>query len=78
MDSLYDLLAGRNFDEPPEVGAIKKFIRDNYKADADVAVREREIIVTVGSAPLAGRLRFDIQRLRESADTKKRVILRIK
>jgi hypothetical protein len=78
MDSLYDLLAGRNFDEPPEVGAIKQFIRENYKADAEVAVREKDIVVTVGSAPLAGRLRFDIQRLRDFAKTEKHVILRIK
>jgi hypothetical protein len=61
MDSLYDLLAGKNFDEPPEVQAIKKFVRDTYKADTQVTVRDRDIVVAVSSAAL----------------TKKRIILRI-
>lgn len=77
MESLYDLLAGRNFDEPAEVALIKKFIRDNYRAEAGVSVRERDIIVTVSSAPLAGKLRYDMQRLKEAAATKKHITLRI-
>jgi hypothetical protein len=77
VDSLYNLLANRNFDEPPEVASIKQFVRDNYKAQAGVAVKEREIIITVDSASLASRLRFDIQRLKEAAGTEKRLILRI-
>lgn len=77
MDSLYDLLAGKNFDEPPEIGKIKQFLRDNYQADAHITTREREIIIAVSSASLASRLRFDIQRLKEAASTEKRLIIRI-
>jgi hypothetical protein len=77
MDSIYDLLAGKNFDEPPEVAKIKQFVRDNYKADSQVTVRERDIVVSVASASLAGRLRFDMQRLIAALETKKRIIVRI-
>ena len=77
MDSLYDLLAGKQFDEPPEIAAIKDFIRQNYKAEATVQLRERDILVVVPSAGLASRLRFDMPKLKKIANTEQRIVLRI-
>lgn len=77
MDSLYELLAGKNFDEPPEIAAIKDYIRQNYNAEASVSLRERDILVVVPSAGLASRLRFDMPKLKKAAGTEKRVVLRI-
>jgi hypothetical protein len=77
MDSLYELLAGKNFDEPPEIAAIKDFIRQNYNAEATVQLRERDILVVVPSAGLASRLRFDMPKLKKVANTEKRIVLRI-
>lgn len=78
MDSLYDLLSGKNFDEPPEIAAIKDYIRQKYNAEATVSIRDKDILVVIGSSSLASRLRFDIQNLREAAKTDKRIVLRIK
>ena len=77
MDSLYDLLAGKNFDEPPEIAAIKDYIRQNYKAEATVSLRERDILVIVPGAGLASRLRFDMPKIKKAAKTEKRIVLRI-
>jgi hypothetical protein len=77
MDSLYNLLAGKNFEEPREIAAIKDFVRQNYKAEAQVQLRERDILVIVPSAGLASRLRFDMPKLKKAAETEKRIVLRI-
>lgn len=77
MDSLYDLLADRNFDEPPEVAAIKTYVREHYKAAVTVTVRDKDILVQVPGAPLASRLRFDLPKLRDAAKTDKRIVLRV-
>lgn len=57
MDSLFNLLANRMPDQPPEIVAIKKFVRDNFRENAGVQVRERDIVVTVRSSALAGMMR---------------------
>lgn len=77
MDSIYDLLAGKNFDEPSEISAIKDFVRAHYKTDVTVQLRDNDILVIVPSAGLASRLRFDMPKLKKEAKTEKRIILRI-
>jgi hypothetical protein len=77
MDDLASLLANKNFEEPPEIAAIKQYIRDTFDADAQVHVREKDIIVSVNSAALASRLRFATQPLKAAAATDKRIVLRI-
>jgi hypothetical protein len=77
MDSLYDLLSSKNFDEPPQIAAIKDYIRTKYNAEASVTMRENDILVVIKSSSLASRLRFDMPKLKESAKTDKRIVLRI-
>lgn len=78
MDSLYNLLSNKNYDEPPEVAAIKGYIRSMYNAPCSVSVRGSSIVVQVTSAALAGKLRFDMQNLQAAAETDKKIILRIR
>jgi len=77
-DSIADLLARKDFDEPSEIKAIKDFIRTTFDEDCEVLLRERDIVVTVASSSLANALRLKINGLRQAAKTKKRVILRIR
>lgn len=77
-NSLADLLANKNFDEPPEMLAIKKFAQDKFQADVEVLVRERDIVVTASSAALANTLRLKVTELRTAANTEKRIIFRIR
>lgn len=77
-NSLADLLADKNFDEPPEMAAIKLFVKEAFDEDVEVLVRERDIIVGVRNSSLANSLRLKINDLRAAAETDKRIIFRIR
>jgi hypothetical protein len=77
MDSLASLMSDKNFQEPPEIAAIKHYVDSTYQSKVDVQVRDTDIIVSVDSAALASRLRHDIPALKAVATTEKRIILRI-
>jgi hypothetical protein len=77
MDNLGDLLAQRSPQEPPEVAIIKTFVYDQYQVTPTVMVREREIVIGVTSAALAGALRPQLPALKAACATDKRLLLRI-
>jgi hypothetical protein len=77
MDSLHDILGHKDFDEPPEALAIKKYVRDQFDESVAVTVRERDIIVATPSAALANTLRSRILTLNKISGGKKRLIFRI-
>ncbi len=76
-DSIGDLLQKRDFDEPPEVKVIKKFIWDSYGCTCAVKSQQNEIIIQVSGAALAGTLRMRLPELRKLCQTEKRLIIRI-
>ena len=78
VDSISDLLSRKDFDEPPEMAAIKSFIKETFDEEAEVMVRERDIVITVRSSSLANALRLKTNELRKQADTQKRLIFRIR
>jgi hypothetical protein len=77
-DSLADLLANRDYDEPSEMTAIKRYVRETFDEDCEVLIREREIAITVRSASLANALRLKVNALRAAANTDKRIVVRIR
>jgi len=77
-NSLGDILARKDFDEPPEMQAIKKFVQRTFQSTVEVMVREHDIVVTTASAALANNLRLKVTELRKAADTDKRIIFRIR
>jgi aromatic ring-opening dioxygenase LigB subunit len=76
-ESLGDLLRKRDFDEPPEVKAIKEYVRRYYDAEVKVTVQPHAIVVMARSAALIGSLRMNLPKLQKAADTEKRIMLRI-
>lgn len=77
MDSLFSILTHKNFDEPPEAASIKKFVDDNYHQTVTVTLREKEIIVGVSSAALAGTLRLRSPEMKRRCQLEKKLIFRI-
>ena len=77
MSSITDILASKNFDEPPEIQIIKQYVKDNYSEDVSVEIRSDQIIIVVPNAALAGTLRLESHKLAELCQTKKRLVLRI-
>lgn len=78
MDGLNDILRRKDFDQPPEVGAIKEYVRRYYNdAEVRVTVQPHAIIVAARSSALIGSLRLNLPKLQEAARTDKRIMLRI-
>lgn len=77
-DSLADLLARKDFDEPPEMQAIKRFVQERFDSSVEVLVRERDIVITTDSAALANTLRLNQTELRQAAASSKRLVFRIR
>lgn len=77
MDSLDSILSNRDFDEPPEVAAIKKYVQENFGTSVSVLVRERDIVVGVPGAALAGTLRMRAPEIKRRCQLNKRLTFRI-
>ncbi len=76
-DSLKNLLNLAQFEEPAEIGIIKSFVYERYKIKPLIAVRDKQIIINVPSAALAGTLRMHLHELEALCQTKKRLVIRI-
>lgn len=77
MDGLSDILAHKDFDTPPEVRAIKDYVRRYYDTDVSVTVQPHAIVIAAPSAGLIGTLRMNLPKLQAAAGTDKRIMLRI-
>jgi hypothetical protein len=78
MDSLHSILSNRNFDEPPEVTSLKKYVDDTFQVKASVQVTGQSLIVTVASASLANTLRLRTPEIRRRCQiSEKRLVIRI-
>jgi hypothetical protein len=77
-NSISELLHNKNFDEPPEVQQIKKFVRDNFSSDCQVDIRPRNYVITVVGASLAGALRMRLHELQKQLKTAKKLVIRIR
>ena len=77
MDSLFSILSDKNFEEPPEISSIKKYVQDEFQTDVSVQVRDKNIIITVPSAALAGTLRMRSPDMKRRCQIDKRLVFRI-
>jgi len=77
MDSLFDILARKDFDVPAEAEAIKHYVRDEFEAEVEVMVREKEIIIAGRSSALMGTLRMRGPEIKKAAKTTKRLVFRV-
>jgi hypothetical protein len=77
MDGIRDILRRKDFDEPPEIQAIKEYVRRYYDVDVKVTMQSHTIVVAARSAALIGTLRMNLPKLQAAANTDKRIMLRI-
>jgi hypothetical protein len=76
MDSLHEILAHKNFDEPPEVASIKQYARDVFRDEVHVQLKEREIIISTPSAAMANMLRLRMLDIQKLVGTERRLVFR--
>ena len=77
MDSLHTILSNKDFDEPPEMVSIKKYVQDEFQIGVSVLVRENDIVVGVPSAALANTLRLRGPDIKRRCQLTKRLTFRI-
>lgn len=77
-NSIGDLLANRKREEPPEIAIIKGFVTEKFNQPTEVTIQEKQIVITVKGAALAGALRPLLPQLQERCETDKRLLIRIK
>jgi hypothetical protein len=77
MDSLGSILSNKDFDEPPEIAGIKKYVQDEFQTAVGVQVRERDIVIVVPSAALANTLRLRGPEIKRRCQLDKRLTFRI-
>lgn len=77
MDSLDNILKRKDFDEPPEMAAIKQYVQDEFKTTVSVLVRDKDIVIEVPSAALANTLRLRTTDIKKRCHTGKRLTFRI-
>lgn len=76
-DSLGDLLQQKRFNEPSEIEIIKEFVRARFQSTPQVTIQDKQIIIGVNNAALAGALRMHLHELTELCATSKRLVIRI-
>ncbi len=76
-ESLGDLLTKKNLREPAEILVIRTFLHENYQADCQITTSQRQIIIAVKGASLAGAIRVRLHELQALCQTDKRLVLRI-
>jgi len=77
MDSLNSILGKRDFDVPPEVTAIKDYVRRHYDCDVHVQMRDNTIVIYAPNSSLIGTLRMQLPKLQKASGSDKRITLRI-
>ncbi len=77
MDSLFDILKHKDYDLPPEIAAIKQYVRDEFNEEVEVLLREKEIVIIARSSGLIGSLRLHSPKIKKAAQTDKRLSFRV-
>lgn len=77
MDGLGEILGRRDMDEPPEIRAIKDYVRRHYNTEVSVTIQPHAIAVAHPSASLIASLRMNLPKLQAAASTDKRIMFRI-
>lgn len=77
MDSLNSILSNRDFDEPPEITSVKKYVQDEFQTEVGVQVRDTDIVISVPSAALANTLRLRRPEITRRCQLDKKLVFRI-
>lgn len=77
MDSLFDILSRKDYDLPEEVAAIKQYVKNEFEADVEVLVRDKDIVISGRSSALMGSLRLHGPKIKKAANTDKRLVFRV-
>lgn len=74
---LKSILKNKNYNEPPEVEAIKLFVEKHYEGrTVDIKVTPNAFIITTGSGAFASSLYSKIQDIRQLIKSDKQIYIK--
>jgi hypothetical protein len=76
-NSIKDLLAAKNFEQPDEIKTIIEFVEQKYHEKPQVKISSDLIIITVSNAGVAGLFRMELHILQKKINSKRRLMIRI-
>jgi hypothetical protein len=76
MDSLQDILGGRNFTPPNEIQLVKDYVSRRYSAKCYIRIERGVMTLSVASSALAGTLQLERNRLIEACNIRHRLVIR--
>jgi hypothetical protein len=77
MDSIANLLQTTRSQEPPQLLAIKEYVKIHHNIDVKTAVTSLGYTVTVPVATLATTLRMEIPKIEKECSLDKKLFIRI-
>ncbi len=77
MDSIGDLLNTNQSAEPPQVAALKKYVKDNYDSKASVRVSPKYLLISAPNAAIAHKMRVDTLKITEECKLDRRLVIHI-
>lgn len=77
MDSLKDILASKDVDQPTEVTALKRFCQEQFNFEAKIKISPQYITVIVPNGILATELRMRQQEIIRRCQLTKKLMFRI-
>ena len=77
MDALQDLLASKKPNEPPQLAALRNYVRSHHDQPAATGITHLGYTLTVSTAPLASVLQMEMQQIRTECDLDKKLFIRI-
>ncbi len=76
-ESLFSILSSKDFDEPVEITAVKSYIARHFNTEVPVGLKQKNILISVPSAAMAGAVRAHVYRMIEECSLPGKVIIRI-
>ncbi|MDQ2973413.1 MAG: hypothetical protein M3Q79_02940 [bacterium] len=76
MDNLQDLISNNSFTEPPQLKAIRDYVKQQYDSDCSVTVTPRSYVLAVPSASLASNLQLEKQQIESACNLDKPLRIR--
>lgn len=77
MDSIKELLATKNLDEPTEVTALKEYCQDLFGFTPKISVKNDAIWMSVPTGILATELRMRMPEIQRRCNLTRKLIIRI-
>ena len=77
MVQISEILANRGSNEPPEIKAIKAYVKKQFDADVSVGVQKNQITISAPNSALAATLQLNKPDILKLTGGGKRLVIRI-